>query len=311
MTVIDLLSVLAIDDNPADLALLRRALQKVKRWNIQFEGVTGVDDAERLLRHGAACDVIFMDYRLGATDGVEAIGQLRSMGCRVPIILLTGQGDEKLAAASRRQGANDYLCKDDAKPEMLEESLRFVISEYVRERRDSNAIRAATTDGLTGLMVKGYMAKRANDEIERARRHGSALSCIMFDLDHFKSINDNYGHMAGDDILRRCAEVLRRNLRSTDIAGRFGGEEFCVFLPECSLSHALRIAERVRAEIEELETPCGDEIIRATTSAGAAETAQGVETVEALIKAADQALYKAKRDGRNRVCAAGTPAVLD
>lgn len=309
MTVHDLLSVLAVDDNAADLTLLRRALQKIKRWNIQFEGVTSVEDAQRLLNHGAGCDVIFMDYRLGATDGVEAIARLRSMGCRVPIVLLTGQGDERLAAASRRQGANDYLCKDDATTEMLEESLRYVISEYVRERRDSNAIRAATTDGLTGLMVKDYMNKRANDELERARRHGSPLSCIMFDLDHFKRVNDDYGHLAGDDVLRRCAEIVRRNLRATDIAGRFGGEEICAFLPECSLSHALRIAERVRAEIEELATPCGDLVIRSTISGGVSETAPNVETIEGLINAADRALYKAKREGRNRVCAA--PAALD
>jgi diguanylate cyclase (GGDEF)-like protein len=296
------MSVLAIDDNPTDLVLLRRALERLGDWQVSFTGVNTLEQAEGLLGDGASFDILFIDYRLGATDGLEGIRRLRSAGCRIPAVLLTGQGDERVAALSRRQGASDYLCKDDLVSGALGESLRFVMSEYQRQRRDSRALKEALTDGLTGLSVKEYLHKRAGEEVSRAFRYGTPLSCIMLDLDHFKRVNDEHGHLAGDAVLRRCAEVVRLSLRTSDIAGRFGGEEMCLILPQCALDRAVMIAERIRAEIERLEIPYREKLLRVTVSGGVSAVDERADSAESLIEAADEALYEAKRTGRNRVC---------
>jgi diguanylate cyclase (GGDEF)-like protein len=294
------LSVLAIDDNPDDLLLLQRKLQRLPGCHVEFTGVETLAEAEAALR-AQAFDIVFMDYRLGEGNGIDGIRHLRACGFRAPMILLTGQGDERVAALSRRQGANDYIRKDDLNASLLQESIAFVLSEYRRERRDSRALKAALTDGLTGLAVKDYFLRRVEEELSRSLRYGTELACIMLDLDHFKRVNDEYGHLAGDEVLRRCAGVIRTNLRESDIAGRFGGEEFCVILPECSLFDAMAIADRIRCGIEALETQYGGCNIAVTISAGVAHAGPHALTPEELIGAADSALYVAKRAGRNRV----------
>jgi diguanylate cyclase (GGDEF)-like protein len=302
----DSLSVLAIDDNPTDLVLLRRALERLPDWQVSFHGVTSLEQAKQMLDENRNINVVFMDYRLGAVDGVEAIRHLRSLGLSVPVVLLTGQGNERVAALSRRQGASDYLCKDDLKSNALRDCLLYVMSEYRKQRRNSRALKEALVDGLTGLVVKEYLHRRAGEEVSRARRYGTALSCIMLDLDHFKLVNDEHGHLAGDAVLRRCAQVARVSLRETDIAGRFGGEEMCLILPQCTLDGAVVIAERIRTEIEKLRIIHGKDVLRVTVSAGVSVLDSETNSADALIDAADKAMYEAKRTGRNRVCAAAS-----
>lgn len=307
MTYPVILNVLAVDDNPADLLLLQRNLTKVTAFTVRYEGVGTLAEAQARLHDGAKYDVVFMDYRLGEEDGVEGIRSLRDSGHLIPLILMTGQGSERVAAQSRRVGASDYLSKDDMTPALLQECLDFVLGEYRRERRDSRAIKDALTDGLTGLFVKDYLSRRATEEFARAGRYETPLSVVMLDLDHFKQVNDTHGHLAGDEVLRRCAEVIRVTLRETDIAGRFGGEEFCVVLPQCAREDAAAIAERVRTGIENLRIDYNGSIIPVTTSAGVAALDESMPSVETLIAAADRALYQAKRTGRNRVCVAQLP----
>ncbi len=296
------LTVLAVDDNPTDLVLLRRALERSPSWNIDFHGAASYAEAEGLLAGGSHYDLVFMDYRLGADDGVEGIRRLRASGYRFPLILLTGQGDERVAAASRRSGGSDYLCKDDLMTAALDDSVRFVLNEYRQQRRHSQALRDALTDGLTGLVIKDYLHRRADEEVQRAQRYGTPLACVMIDLDHFKSVNDVHGHLAGDEVLRQCAEVVRGSLRATDIAGRFGGEEICLILPQCTLDSAVVIAERIRRQVEELQISFRGRNIQVTLSAGVAAIDHEVCSADELIEAADTALYTAKRTGRNRVC---------
>jgi diguanylate cyclase (GGDEF)-like protein len=300
------INVLAVDDNPTDLILLRRALERSGKWQVTFLGVNTIEEAESLLCEGRMFDLGFMDYRLGSVDGVEGIRRLRSLGHRFPFVMLTGQGDERIAAASRRNGASDYLCKDDLTTGALDDSLRYVIAEYKKERRQSKALKEALTDGLTGLFVKDYLHRRAEDEVNRARRYDTPLACIMLDLDHFKSVNDVHGHLAGDEVLRRCAELVRSGLRNTDIAGRFGGEEMCLLLPQCRLESAVVIAERIRQELEALQIPHREKFLQVTVSGGVSAVDASTTTADELIEAADKALYEAKRTGRNRICAAGT-----
>jgi diguanylate cyclase (GGDEF)-like protein len=161
--------------------------------------------------------------------------------------------------------------------------------------------RLATTDSLTGLANRRRLFDCLEQEVYRAQRYGTALSLVMFDIDHFKRINDSWGHATGDWVLCRIARETHQLLRKTDQAGRYGGEEFVVLLPETDLSEALLLAQRLRQRISDTAiTPEHDAPMPVTVSVGVAALAPD-ETGEELIHRADQALYRAKQNGRNRV----------
>lgn len=164
----------------------------------------------------------------------------------------------------------------------------------------------AKTDCLTGIYNRRYLDQRLQEELDRCRRHGSPLSILLLDIDHFKKINDTYGHLCGDYALRGIATELRRSLRSIDILGRYGGEEFCCILPETPLDQACKLAERCRAEISAAPLCCIDQQLTVTASIGVAGQLSG-DTMDRLIKRADDALYQAKHQGRNRVCCLAPP----
>jgi diguanylate cyclase (GGDEF)-like protein len=163
----------------------------------------------------------------------------------------------------------------------------------------------ATTDGLTRLYNRRHFMERAESEFERSRRYRRELSVFLIDADHFKSINDTHGHEAGDRALRALASACREGLRHLDVIGRYGGEEFVVLLPETSAALAYEAAERLRHSIEQMQIPLPEGKVRLTVSIGVATAGAETETVAALINQADRALYEAKRNGRNRVAAAG------
>jgi diguanylate cyclase (GGDEF)-like protein len=169
---------------------------------------------------------------------------------------------------------------------------------------------SATIDTLTGLLRREAVMAELDRELERAARYRRPLTIGMADLDSFKAINDQYGHLVGDIMLRKTAQTITDSLRSTDLVGRFGGEEFLILLPESDLLGAVRVVEKLRAAVERLrvETDSGDHL-STTISIGLASIANlpvGVTpTPEILIEAADRSLYRAKREGRNRIAVAG------
>lgn len=156
-------------------------------------------------------------------------------------------------------------------------------------------------DGLTQLFNRSHWQSRLSEEFSRAARYQTPLSLIMFDLDHFKKVNDTYGHLGGDAVLCAVSRVVKSSLRENDIAGRYGGEEFGIILPNTPEAGAMVVAERIRAAIEASPIPFEDREIKATSSLGVTEYRQGVADCEELIAQADAALYKAKESGRNRV----------
>jgi diguanylate cyclase (GGDEF)-like protein len=160
----------------------------------------------------------------------------------------------------------------------------------------------AQHDGLTGLANRRYLTERLEQEVVRAERYQTSLSLIMLDLDKFKSFNDSYGHVKGDELLKAFSAMVKKAVRSTDIAGRYGGEEFCVALPNTSVKGALVIAERIRAAMEALRIPleAGQPPVGRTASIGVAEFSAG-DSIEKLLSLADAALYRAKEGGRNKV----------
>ncbi len=166
---------------------------------------------------------------------------------------------------------------------------------------EEKLVTMAKTDGLTGTYNRRYLDQRLQEELDRSRRHGSPLSILLLDIDHFKKVNDTYGHLDGDYALRGIAAELRRNLRTIDILGRYGGEEFCCILPETPFEQACILAERCRAQIAATPLCCIDHQLFLTVSIGVAGQLPD-DTLDSIIKRADGALYQAKHQGRNRVC---------
>jgi diguanylate cyclase (GGDEF)-like protein len=164
----------------------------------------------------------------------------------------------------------------------------------------------ASTDSLTELLVRRAFLERCNVEIDRSRRQGRPLTLVVVDLDHFKRVNDNYGHATGDLVLKTFASILRRDLRSIDVAGRWGGEEFVVLMPDTSLADALAVIERIRVIVSQQSFPSPADRLEVTMSAGLAEFDGTTQDPEHIVAQADKALYEAKRLGRNRTCCFST-----
>jgi diguanylate cyclase (GGDEF)-like protein len=164
--------------------------------------------------------------------------------------------------------------------------------------------RIGRTDRLTGLNNRGYWEECLGQEFRRARRTGQTCSLVMFDIDHFKRVNDTWGHQAGDEVIRHVSGTLRRLMRATDIAGRYGGEEFCVILIAAGAAGAQVFAERLRRAVQDSVVTHEDQELRCTISLGIAPLADDLTTHAQWVERADQALYEAKRSGRNRTCLA-------
>ena len=179
--------------------------------------------------------------------------------------------------------------------------LKFLSGSDLEAQYHETIYNMTIVDGLTQINNKRYLMETLEREIPRARRHMRPLSVVMFDIDHFKSINDNYGHLAGDYVLKELATLVKGRLRPDDVLGRYGGEEFLAALPETDLEGAASIAEDLRRRIEERRFVFEGETIAVTVSLGCGEL-DGKMDVTGLIKAADEKLYAAKNSGRNRVC---------
>src|SRR5437867_10326263 len=160
-------------------------------------------------------------------------------------------------------------------------------------------------DTLTGLYNRWYVMEKIDSEMNRALRHGAPMSVLMLDLDHFKNVNDSFGHSVGDQVLKNVGQVLRESCRVYDVPGRYGGEEFCIILPETRVGNTRQVAERIRSRLATTELPVGDKSIIVTASIGVAGmdsvADEGVVSAAALLDRADRALYAAKNHGRNRV----------
>ncbi len=169
---------------------------------------------------------------------------------------------------------------------------------------NSRLYQMATVDRMTRLYVHHFFLERLDEEMKRSQRYNKPLSFMMFDIDHFKTFNDTYGHQQGDAILREMGLLLRKGLRKMDIPARYGGEEFAIVLPETDMKNAAKVASRLRRDIESFGFPGDDKQLHVTVSIGLAEFDQCRDnTRETLIKRADLALYRAKKSGRNRVAA--------
>jgi diguanylate cyclase (GGDEF)-like protein len=239
--------------------------------------------------------LIILDWHMPECSGDELIRLIRQRDelLGVPIVVVSGEIDESVHMRAMRHGASDFLRKP-VEPEVL---LERVLAHLERHRA---LVRQMTKDGLTGLLNNASLRDAIDGEVRRARRSGRACCLAVIDLDHFKQINDTYGHEAGDVVLRNVSRLLLSRLRQTDIAGRYGGEEFCVLLPDTPLDTAATLLDRLRREFSAIEHRCGRHAFKVSFSAGIA-VSEFDDPRESIFSRADQILYQAKRAGRNRV----------
>lgn len=301
------ITLLIVENNPAEIEAIRRQFEMVRGCDFRILVASNSEEALLALRKGCV-HLLFINYRLDGENGLDLYRRMRVSGFEQPVILFTDVGDERLAARVMREGVSDYLVRADLNSDSLRHSVQYAMMRYEKESRrnqiEQELVRLARTDDLTGFYNRRYFLECMHYEMQRSRRSGSSLSLLMIDLDHFKRVNDRYGHIIGDIAMSTTARIISDLLRNTDIAGRYGGEEFCVLLPDTCLTGARVIAERMRQHIEREEFPSsGGSSFHVTCSIGVAEMERRTCDVAAFIQQADDALYQAKTSGRNLVAA--------
>ena len=298
------MKILIAEDDPTTRQLLKAILAK---WGYEVTATGNGDEAWQELQCDEAPRLAILDWRMPGMDGTEICRKVRQE-INEPytyIILLTAQHRDEDLVTGMEAGADDYIAKPFKTSELrvrLRAGRRII--ELQNELIAAREIlkRQAAHDSLTGLLNRGEILRILKNELAKADREGKSLGLIMADIDSFKKINDTYGHMAGDVVLRLTSERMLSMMRSYDYVGRYGGEEFMVIIPGCDQQGTRALAERLRLSINEesMNTPEG--LIPVTISLGVTMSdREKNQDSETLIRAADAALYKAKKSGRNRV----------
>jgi two-component system cell cycle response regulator len=297
---------LLVEDEPTQRLVLRRRLTQA--GYLVETAVDGDEALARLLKDDI--QILVTDWEMPGMDGVTLCRRAREapLSSYLYILVLTRHGSTPEIVAGLDAGADDYLCKPADEGELLArlKAGRRVLGLERSLREVQAQLRLmATTDPLLGVFNRRYLMAELPREMERARRYQRPLTLIMADLDHFKRINDAHGHAVGDSVLIRFAQTALACVRGSDWIARAGGEEFIVVLPETPLDSALVTAEKIRVACESMVVPNGTEPITVTVSLGVASLSVALEArdpIARLLQLADDALYRSKREGRNRVC---------
>jgi len=297
--------VLLVDDSEPTVERIRQTLMPLIQ--VDHEG----DPQEGLFRAAEGdYDLVIISLNLKQIDGLRLCSHLRSLDRTraLPILVIVDPEDNVRLMRALDLGVNDYLVRPIDRNEM-----QARVRTQIRRKRFSDRLRdsvqltmeMAVTDGLTGLHNRRYLERHLATLVQQATAREKPLSVLVLDIDHFKSVNDAYGHGAGDNVLREFSRRVRRAIRGIDVACRLGGEEFVVAMPDTDAALALLVGERLRQKIAAEPFPIGDnKTIDVTVSVGVCSLTSTADTADDLVRRADEALYRAKRDGRNRVVAA-------
>jgi diguanylate cyclase (GGDEF)-like protein len=296
-------TILIVEDDIENIKVLRHILSNDYVVYAERVSKDAVSTVKKLLP-----DIILLDVMMPDVDGFEVIGQLKSelLTKDIPIIFVTGRTDTEDEVKGFSLGAVDYINKPFSAPVVkMRVAHQIKIINQMREIQSLSA-----TDTLTGIGNRRFFNTLIDQEWERAKRQQSHISFIIFDIDNFKNFNDTYGHLNGDKALVVVADVISSALtRATDKTARWGGEEFAVILPDTPQSGANQVAASIREAIENAKFEIDDgREVSVTVSGGVGSVIpkhKGEYGLPEFFKDADEALYKAKRTGKNKVCAAG------
>ncbi|MDF2900946.1 MAG: response regulator receiver modulated diguanylate cyclase, partial [Phenylobacterium sp.] len=296
--------VLIVDDHE------RQAQRVAAELGIEHRPVIEADPEAALMTAKSMVDLIIVNATARSFDGLRFAAQLRSDEAtrHLPILAIVDFDERPRLVKALEIGVNDILAKP-IDPQELAARARTQIrrkryTDYLRDNLD-HSLELAVTDQLTGLHNRRYMNGQLEALVKRASRGGDAVACLLIDIDHFKKINDGYGHDVGDEVLREFAVRLASNVRAIDLPCRYGGEEFVVVMPDTKIEDAERIAERIRLHVagSPFRVMGGAELLTVTISIGVAATLGEADRPEVLLKRADEAVYEAKASGRNKVVA--------
>ena len=298
--------ILIVDDS----ATIRMTLSRAVKDEFQpVEAVNG-EQAWEFLSSDARIELVITDLSMPELDGFGLIKRIResvvSRINNIPVIVVTGAEDTDAREKAFKAGANDFLTKNSDRVELLARlRAHQKLAATIRQLEESQRVlrEQANTDPLTNLANRRFFTHIANKELALMRRQKEHFAVLMMDIDHFKSINDTYGHQAGDYVLTQVAQTLYDCIREEDMLARIGGEEFVVSSPYLSRLAAIVLAERLRKSIEARVITFEGNQIPVTMSLGIAVRPQDGEELDELIAAADERLYIAKQNGRNRFCA--------
>ena len=297
---------LLVEDSQTTTALLSKYLGSSYEMLHASDGV----EAWRMLEENPEIDLVITDINMPNMTGHQLLVKIRKNEdgrySNLPVIVMTTAEDNVDRNLAFLNGANDFITKPIDEMELQARvGVHYRLARTIRELEGSRRALAeqATTDPLTKLRNRRAFFENGARALATARRYVSDLSVILLDIDHFKKINDTYGHQAGDDALVAVAHILSRMTRTEDTVSRIGGEEFAILLPDTNRLGTAVLAERIRAAIEREPFIVGDKVMSITASAGIASFGvDPAESIDQLLGVADSRLYKAKNSGRNRIC---------
>ena len=313
----ELLKILILDDDEGDRKLMMRAAKQAGLNCAIVEAASVTEAIAACERQEFDCSII--DYRMPGQDGLKAIPIFHKQFPFMAVIMVTGQGDESVAAAAMKRGALDYITKDHVNPSSIKRTIKNALQKAKLRRKMAQQqdelqrhasqlaeevkalavqTRQAKTDQLTGLPGRALFIEAATALRMESAKKNLAIAMLFIDLDGFKSINDQFGHGHGDVVLVQTAEVIRASVRGADVAGRLGGDEFvaCLSAPPDSIAGiATHVAERIVRNVREIGNAVGCSIGIALSDANT----DSLE-IEIAIRQADEAMYESKKHGKNR-----------
>jgi len=297
--------ILIMDDRPEQIDRLKSSLGDEYEISSELDYEVALNRARQ-----SDFDLIIVNMSIESTDPLRLCSTIRSFEETrlTPILTIVREGDTRKLVRALDIGVNDYVTRPVAPDELLAR-----VTTQLRRKHNLDQLRSsfeaslemAVTDQLTGLYNRRYLASHLSAMFDRAYWTGRALSVLILDIDHFKGINDRFGHDVGDKVIQVFADRIGSAIRGIDLACRYGGEEFLIAMPDTDINFARIVAERLRQDIASEKIPLnnGRDIVDVTVSIGIASSEDGPEddTAQKLIKRADEALYKAKESGRNQV----------
>ena len=296
--------VLIVDDNARQAEKIATELGRENRPTIE------TDAGNALVASRGLIDLMIVNIAAESFDGLRLVAQVRSVEAtrHLPILAVVDAAERPRLIKALDLGVNDILTRPVDSEELSARARTQIrrkrYTDFLKEKLDYS-LEMAVTDALTGLHNRRYMAGQLQAFVQRANHGGDPVSVLVLDIDHFKSVNDGFGHDAGDEVLREFAVRLATNVRAVDLPCRLGGEEFVVVMPDTRLEDAYRIADRIRRDIGSAPFPVmgGKEHLTVTVSVGVAATLGTGDTPDALLKRGDEGVYEAKAAGRNQVIA--------